>query len=77
MPKLEIGEPFKQLWDHFFKKADVAVEKLSGLLLEPVVNECAALKSFLNDGDPNAIPVSTLPFFFVLCTVLILLNLLQ
>ena len=48
----------RRVENHFFQKADAAMEKLSELVWEPIVRECLELKHFLDDDCPSAKPVS-------------------
>ena len=47
------GKAAEDLRAHFFKKAEVALQKLSELLWEPILAECQALSDYLNGDAPR------------------------
>ena len=53
---------FKNLQQHFFQRADKAMEELSKLVWEPIVNECPALERVVRGDCPSTKPVSAVFF---------------
>ena len=52
------SEAYKELKEHYFLKAGLALSLLSDKLWKPILKECQVLKSFLDGGSRCAKPVS-------------------